>query len=141
MQRLLVALDGSAHSLRALRYAVHLAQQMRAELDVVNVQPPLPLYGVVRATMDAGEYRAACEVLAREALAPAGRLLRRARVRHRLHVRYGEPGPELAASAPRLKCKGIVMGTRGLGAAANLLLGSVAAKVVHLAKVPVTLVK
>jgi nucleotide-binding universal stress UspA family protein len=35
----------------------------------------------------------------------------------------------------------IVMGTRGQGAVGNLLLGSVATKVIHLSKVPVTLVK
>ncbi len=35
----------------------------------------------------------------------------------------------------------IVMGTRGMGALANLALGSTATKVVHLAEVPVTLVK
>lgn len=35
----------------------------------------------------------------------------------------------------------IVMGTRGMGALGNLALGSTATKVVHLADVPVTLVK
>ena len=34
----------------------------------------------------------------------------------------------------------IVMGTRGLGRVGNLLMGSVATRVVHLAEVPVTLV-
>ena len=33
------------------------------------------------------------------------------------------------------------MGTRGMGAVAGLVMGSVAQKVVHLAAVPVTLVK
>ena len=35
----------------------------------------------------------------------------------------------------------IMMGTRGMGALGKLLLGSTANKVVHLAEVPVTLVK
>jgi nucleotide-binding universal stress UspA family protein len=35
----------------------------------------------------------------------------------------------------------IAMGTRGMGTIGNLLMGSVATKVVHLASVPVTLVK
>jgi len=35
----------------------------------------------------------------------------------------------------------IVMGTRGLGSIQGLLLGSVAMKVVHLAEVPITLIK
>jgi nucleotide-binding universal stress UspA family protein len=33
------------------------------------------------------------------------------------------------------------MGTRGMGSVSNLLLGSVATKVIHLAPVPVLLVK
>ena len=33
------------------------------------------------------------------------------------------------------------MGTRGMGAMGNLILGSVATKVIHLVDVPVTLVK
>ena len=40
-----------------------------------------------------------------------------------------------------LNCDGIVMGTRGMGAIGNLVMGSVATKVVHLTKLPVTLVK
>ncbi|MCE9642399.1 MAG: universal stress protein, partial [Betaproteobacteria bacterium] len=35
----------------------------------------------------------------------------------------------------------IVMGTRGAGAVANMVLGSVATKVLHLVEVPVLLVK
>jgi nucleotide-binding universal stress UspA family protein len=35
----------------------------------------------------------------------------------------------------------IVMGTRGLGSIQGLLLGSVATKVIHLADVPITLIK
>ena len=33
------------------------------------------------------------------------------------------------------------MGTRGVGALGNLILGSLAAKLIHFAEVPVTLVK
>jgi nucleotide-binding universal stress UspA family protein len=35
----------------------------------------------------------------------------------------------------------IVMGARGLGSIQGLLLGSVATKVIHLAEVPITLIK
>jgi nucleotide-binding universal stress UspA family protein len=47
----------------------------------------------------------------------------------------------IAMRAQELGCNGIVMGTCGAGAMANLVFGSVACKVVHLFKVPVTLVK
>jgi nucleotide-binding universal stress UspA family protein len=33
------------------------------------------------------------------------------------------------------------MGTRGLGSVANLMIGSVATKVIHLVEIPVTLIK
>lgn len=141
MKRFLVALDGSAPALRALRYATHLASRLRGELHVVNVQPRMPLYGVVRATMDSAKYHAACEALANKALAPAARLLGRARVKHRLHVRFGEPAATIAAAARELKCTAVVTGTRGLGAVGGLVLGSTATKIVHLARVPVILVK
>ncbi len=57
------------------------------------------------------------------------------------HVRIGHPGEEIAACAAEQGCDAIIMGTRGMSAAAGLLLGSVATKVVHLAPVPVTLVR
>ena len=62
-------------------------------------------------------------------------------VRVEQHVRIGQSAEEIAACAQELGCDGIVMGTRGMGAIAGLALGSVATKVVHLTRVPVTLVK
>jgi nucleotide-binding universal stress UspA family protein len=47
----------------------------------------------------------------------------------------------IANLARRLRCDSIVMGTRGMTALGNLVLGSLATRVVHLAGVPVTLVK
>lgn len=138
--RILVPVDGSAGALRAVKHAAAVVRE-GSEVQLVNVQPPMPLYGMVRAYMRAPQYRAACAALAERALRPAIRLLKRARVAHRPHVMYGEPGATVAEAARRLKCGAIVMGTRGHGAIGNLLLGSVATKVIHLAKVPVTLVK
>ena len=138
--RILVPVDGSAGALRAVQHAAAVVKE-GAEVELVNVQPPMPLYGMVRAYMRAPQYRAACAALADKALQPAIKLLKRERVAHRAHVMYGEPGATIADAARRLKCRAIVMGTRGQSAVGNLLLGSVATKVIHLAKVPVTLVK
>ena len=138
--RILVPVDGSVGALRAVKHSAAVVKE-GAEVELVNVQPPMPLYGMVRAYMRAPQYRAACAALAEKALKPAIKLLKRARVAHRTHVMYGEPGATIADAARRLKCRAIVMGTRGQGAVGNLLLGSVATKVIHLAKVPVTLVK
>jgi nucleotide-binding universal stress UspA family protein len=62
-------------------------------------------------------------------------------VPHQLHVKIGMPGDTIAKEAEVLGCQSIVMGSRGHGALASLVLGSVALRVIHLAHVPVTLVK
>jgi nucleotide-binding universal stress UspA family protein len=140
MKHILVPVDGSAGALRALRHAAALARR-GARLELVNVQPPMPLYGMVRAYMHEAQYREVCVDAARKVLARAERVARAARAPFRSHMVIGEAGEALAAAARRLRCGAIVMGTRGQGAVGNLVLGSVATKVVHLARVPVTLVK
>ena len=124
-----------------MKHAAAVAAHGKGEVLLLNVQPILPMYGMVRAYMRVPQYKAARATLARQAIAGAERLLKRLKVRHRTHVMYGEPGETIADAARELKCRMIVMGTRGQGAVGNLILGSVATKVIHLAKVPVTLVK
>ena len=68
-------------------------------------------------------------------------LLTRAGIAHELHVLSGDPASNIARAARERGCRLIVMGSRGLGPLASAALGSVAAKVLHLADVPVTLVK
>ncbi|HEX9182910.1 MAG TPA: universal stress protein [Burkholderiales bacterium] len=140
--KILVPVDGSQAALRAVKHAAAVAAHVRGgEVLLLNVQPILPMYGMVRAYMRVPQYKAARATLARQALVGAERLLKRAKTKHRDHVMYGDPGETIADAARKLKCRMIVMGTRGQGAVGNLILGSVATKVIHLAKVPVTLVK
>ena len=53
----------------------------------------------------------------------------------------GHAAEKIVQVAREHQCTRIVMGTRGLGSIAGLMLGSVAYKVVHLSPIPVTLVK
>ena len=139
--KILVPVDGSQASLRAVKHAAAIAAHGKGEVHLLNVQPILPMYGMVRAYMRLPQYKSARATLARQALTGAEKTLSRLKIRHRDHVMYGEAGETIADAARALKCRMIVMGTRGQGAVGNLLLGSVATKVIHLARVPVTLVK
>jgi nucleotide-binding universal stress UspA family protein len=56
-------------------------------------------------------------------------------------VRSGQPAETIAQVAREEDIQHIVMGTRGLGSIQGLLMGSVATKVIHLADVPITLIK
>jgi len=79
--------------------------------------------------------------MSEEALAPARALARRLGVSFDCYLLVGDPAEAIARFAQRTRCSEIIMGTRGLGRVRGLLLGSVTTKVIHLATVPVTLVK
>jgi nucleotide-binding universal stress UspA family protein len=57
------------------------------------------------------------------------------------HIEQGETADTIARVARELGCDQIIMGSHGRTALGGFLLGSVVAKVLHLADQPVTLVK
>jgi nucleotide-binding universal stress UspA family protein len=140
----LVPVDGSDVSMRALRHALDQAGgRPGVTLHVLTVHPPPRLYGGAQIhTTPARAERMAAErdaaVLA-QARALAGEVPEVPCVFEALE---GEPPAEvIARRAGELGCAAIVMGTRGRGRAGVAMLGSVATGVVHRAEVPVTLVK
>jgi len=141
MKRALVPLDGSDDALRAFAHAIgELRGSVDAELHVVNVQaPPVhPWPGkLVSPDVVDAELRRAGEAIVAAVERPAAA----AGVACVGHVRIGHAAEEIAECARELGCDAIVMGTRGLGRVAKLVLGSVAHKVVQLSHMPVTLVR
>lgn len=137
-RKILVPMDGSPSALRALEFAGRkYGEAGHVRLLVLNVQTPLPSSRhVTRAMID--EYHARTS---EAALEPARALIERLQLDAECYVQTGEPAAVIASFARRTRCSEIVMGTRGLGRISGLLLGSVATKVIHLAQVPVTLVK
>lgn len=138
---ILVAIDGSKNALRAVDYAIAQAKRLRARVHLLNVQPLLDDYGTVRAYLSRQRHRELMMQRAKAILKPAVERLRRARIAHDVHTVYDDIAPAIARASRRLKCESIVMGTRGMGAIGNLFLGSVATRVIHLTRIPVTLVK
>ena len=58
-----------------------------------------------------------------------------------VHRAVGDAAEIIVGRARELECDAIVMSTRGHGKLMGMLLGSVSTKVLHLADVPVTLVR
>lgn len=141
MLTLLVPVDGSRNSLRAVKHAAAQSKHCPVTLHIVNVEPPLNDYGMVRAYISQRQHKLAMTTRAARILARATGPVRSVRVRCKTHFVIGDTPAVIADLGRRLKCDAIVMGTRGLSALGSLVLGSVASKVVNLAKVPVTLVK
>lgn len=141
MRKALVPVDGSPNSGRAVSHVVELAG-LCPSMDIVllNVQPEIDDWQV-RRFLKKEEVEAMEESKGGDALQSARALLDAARVRYTPQVLIGPVAETIAKTALEQNCDGIVMGTRGLGAVAGAVLGSVASQVVHLADVPVTLVK
>lgn len=137
MTRVLVPVDGSEASLRALRHAMAIGA---AEIQIVNVQPradtPTLLLHMTQQAIDEAQADHG-----RAMLEGACRILEQAARPYRAHALIGDPATTIAELAAAEHVDGIVMGTRGMGAWGNLALGSTATKLVHLTEVPVTLVK
>lgn len=144
MKRVLLPVDGSECSLRAVRLIVTkrllYAQPEELDIHLVNVQPKLLLDDVRFAIQPAqlAEYqRHESEREMREAC----KVLDEAGAKYTCHCLVGSIGQEIASLATALECDQIVMGTHGRNAFEDLVIGSTAHKVVHCANVPVLLVK
>ena len=141
MNTALVPIDGSPAALRALAHALHeLRNRPDVHIHLLNVQAPLvhPWPGkLVSPDMIDAELRGE----GGQILAQAEAMAQTADVACELHVSIGAVAAEITAYAAKHGCDAIVRGTHGRGAVVGLVLGSVAQKVVHLAPVPVTLVK
>lgn len=138
--KILLAVDGSERALRAARFVVELFAGREVQVEVVNVQATTP-YGELLSEKTRARVEQWHQERGRLKAADALQVLLRAGVSSALHVLAGEPAGAIAAMAKERGCGLIVMGSRGLGAVSGAVLGSVAAKVIRLAEVPVTVVK
>lgn len=139
MLRVLIPVDGSENAERAVKLVVRKAQLYKEPLEIhlLNVQHPFP--GTIRGVHHQAEQAHREEGM--KALAGAFRQFDNAGIKYKYHIGVGEVPETIAHFAREQQVEQIVMGVRGLGTVAGLLLGSVTTKVLHLVEVPVLLVK
>ena len=141
IRKILVPVDFSDHSQRALDEAIGLAKAFGAQLHLLHCYQihatAIAPYGiVVPETFEHDVRMAALQRLSewREKAATQG-------VGVQEHITAHFPAEEIAAMADRLGIDLIVMGTRGLTGIKHVLLGSVAERTIRLARCPVLTVK
>lgn len=140
--KVLLATGGSKNALDPIEsFFARLAWfRERPAVELVHVHLPIPVgRAVAWAGKEAVERYYAEEADA--ALAPAKDLLARREIAFHAAKLVGEPGHEIVRHAEAAGCDLIVVGTRGHGAMANLVMGSVATKVIALARVPVLVIR
>lgn len=144
MSRILVATDGSAGADRAIDYAARRAKRDGLDLVVVNVVggyglPDKVVHAFTRA--EGAWLKEELASMSAEILTAARDRARKCGIRAiRLESRRGEAAQTIIKIARETKVDAIVVGKRGAGRVAGLLLGSVSQKLVSLATVPVTVV-
>lgn len=142
MIKLMIPVDGSDSSTRAVQYVAKLLPQFKesAELHILNVQHPI-ISGNVRHFISHEELDRYYRENADKAIQPAINVLQKAGLHFSAHTALGDPAETIVQLAQEKGCDQIVMSPRGLGNVSGMLMGSVSTKVLHLAKMPVLLVK
>ena len=140
--KILLAADNSEFTRRAARHLVtHLSWFAEPpEVLVLHVHPPIPYAGAAAAVGKAALDRYLKED-SEAALARATKELDKANVRYTASWVTGKVDEEIAAAVARNKVDLVVMGSHGEGALSNLVLGSVATKVIASVKTPVLIVR
>ena len=141
MTKVLVPVDGSEFSDRAVDYVIELAKgQEPLDLHLLSVQIPIDS-GHARMFVSDDDIDAYHRDEGMAVLKPYIEKLDAAGIPHNHHVLVGHVALTIARFAKEQNFDKVVMGTHGRSGLTQLLLGSVAQNVVRRLKIPVALVK
>jgi nucleotide-binding universal stress UspA family protein len=142
MRTLLVPFDNSECAMRALDHALSVAGSAgETQLVIATAHEPPIVYGPVAVYLPEDKARAFLRQHAEDILKPAIERASKSGVPFTTEILEGDIAKTIVNLAVARGCNGIVMGTHGRGAVGKLLLGSIANTIIHLAPMPVTLVK
>ena len=138
-EKLLLAVDGSEHALHAARMAADLARSMKStELRIVVAYESIPPYlGEPNMQYAIDARMKDSQSVLEKAVKAVGEIPGKVST----EMLEGSPADAIIDVATTRKSDVIVMGSRGLGRLAGLLLGSTSQKVVSHAPCPVLIVR
>lgn len=140
--KILLAVDGSKQSMRGVDCLLEHAEwyRDRPQVELVTVHLPVPALGGIRG-VSKSQVQKYYQEEGEAWLAPAKKKLDAAKMPYTAQILVGPVAETLVKHAKSSGCDLIYIGTRGMTATANALLGSTATKVLNLSTVPVLLVK
>jgi len=141
IRKILVAVDFSAHSEKAVEEAIDLAKLVSAKIDLVHAfDVPVPMVTPYEVAVPTGFIEEARKA-ARERLKAVEQKVRAAGVEVQAHLTEAPAAHAVARAAEELGSDLIVMGTRGHTGLKHVILGSVAERTLRLAPCSVWAVK
>jgi nucleotide-binding universal stress UspA family protein len=140
--KILLPIDGSKTSINAAKYVAQLIGNLRSKASVtlMSVHDDFGLNHVKQFVSKSVVDDYLREISEKE-LKPAQKVLDAAGIKHSMIIKRGHVANENLETAKKEKFDMIVMGAKGRGGVLDLLIGSVAQRVVSSAKQPVLLVK
>ena len=141
--KILLAVDGSKYSLKAVDSLIEHAGWLREKPQVELVTVHLPLPRLPRMNLVVGKNQVAryYQEEGEQCLAAAEKKLSAARIAFKSRILVGPVAETIATHARRYGCDLIVVGTHGRGTAGRLLLGSIATRLSEISRVPLLLVR
>jgi len=138
MERIIAAVDGSEESRRALALATRMARALGGRLTVTHV---IPTYDEQLELGTYQEFEQAHETYAQSVLSEMTKAVEFPLERLELKVLKGAPAEAVAQAAEASDVGMVVVGSRGRGAVARVLLGSVSDRLLHISPKPVLVVR
>ena len=138
--KILVPLDGSENSFRALDHAIVLAKTLRASLTAIHVvEKPPTVY--VESQKLLNDLLASYRAESAKILDKCRQVASKSGVNIETVIAEGDPASSITGYAQKEGFDLIIIGSRGLGRFKEMLLGSVSNKVLHHTKCSVLIVK
>jgi nucleotide-binding universal stress UspA family protein len=141
MKKILIATDGSDSAHEALEFGLGLAEEQGATPFVVHVAPAVEVLPYANFGVPAPTVPHELDEQDRAPLTEAAELATRRGIEAKAELLLGDPADEIVAFADMIDADLIVVGSRGHGAIATVLLGSVSRAVLHESRRPVLVVR
>lgn len=139
--RILIAMDGSTHSVKACRWVIKFSRSLRSPPDICLLNVDEPLSNSVAIRIGAKEAARYHKENAEYALRKGRALLQRAGLQSTEEALIGHPAKVILEVAKRHKSDFIVMGSHGRTPLKSLVLGSVTSKVIAGTSIPVAVIR
>ncbi len=140
--KILVAIDGSKNSLRAVKYAAKLAKDLRTKTSItlINVHDddPLNLIKKYAGNQTVKDYLVE---IGKKELKSALKYLSNTKIKHSAIIEFGHVTATICRVLNKKKFDLIILGAKGRSSLLDIALGSVSQRLAMLAKQPVLLIK
>jgi nucleotide-binding universal stress UspA family protein len=140
--KILLPVDGSKSAMNACKYVAKLSAELKSKCTVtlINVHDDVGLNHVKQFVAKSVVDDYLREVSEKE-LKPAQKVLDAAGIKYTMVIKRGNISEEIIGLATKEKMDMIVMGSKGRSGFVDMIMGSIAQKIVSGAKQPVVLIK